>query len=118
MSYLATTRGALLRGTDTTDALGDDADDNSEAAIVEGWEDWPLGLIEKKGSEFSEATNTWRTIYYFAGRAPGNLPVEYGDRIRDNRDGRVYSIEEIHRTPRSLAGTASVTLRLRRTATP
>lgn len=112
MSFLATTRGALLRGS-TTDALGDEIDTNGVPVV--GFEDFPLSLIERMTREQDPATNLWRTVRYFAGRVPSNLPVDDGDRIRDNRDGAVYAIDSFRREPRSLAGRASTTLKLRRT---
>lgn len=109
---VATTRGALLRGTDATDALGDEIEDNT--AIVVGWEDFPLSIIEKDSREFDEASSTWRTVKKLVGRAKGTLPVDDGDRIRDLRDAAVYAVDSITRTPRGLSGRSSVTMTLRR----
>lgn len=108
---LATTRGALLRGT-TEDELGDEVDG---VDAVAGWDDFPLSLIERTTREQDPATNLWRTVRYFAGRVPFNVPVDDGDRIRDNRDGAVYVVDSIVGKPRSLAGRSSTTLKLRRT---
>ncbi len=114
MSFLATTRGALLRGVTTEDDLGDEIEDN--ATPVVGWDDFPMSLIERSKREWDPDSNLWRSIAYKVARVPSTLPVEAGDRIRDNRDGAVYPVDSIRREPRSLAGRASVTLQLRRTA--
>ncbi len=120
---LATTRGALLRGT-TEDALGDEFDNNTTPLIVRDekgnvigdWSDFPLSLIERETREQDPASNTWRTVRYFAGRVPADVPVDEGDRIRDNRDGKIYAVDSIRSEPRSLSGRSSVSLKLRRTA--
>lgn len=114
MTALATTRAALIRGGVTEDALGDEIENNA-TPLVE-WSDFPVSIIERDVNEFDDASNTWRTVRRHRARVPGNLPVEYGDRIRDNRDGIVYAIDSIRRAPRSLAGRAYATLMLRRSA--
>lgn len=107
---VATTRGALLRGT-TEDALGDEVD-----ALVEvvGFEDFAASLIERDRREFDEASNTWRTVRYFAGRFPGNVPAVVGDVFRDARDAKLYRIVEVESMPRGLSGRSSVTLTMKR----
>lgn len=110
---IATTRGALLRGTPTTDALGDVIDD--DASPVVGFEDFPASIIERSRREFDEASNAWRTVRYFAGRVPSSIPVKAGDRIRDNRDGAIFVVDEVERMARGLSGRASVTLTMKRT---
>ncbi len=105
---------------DTTRRRWAAAPNNSQSVLetrelVGDWSDFPLSLIEKTTREQDPATNLWRTVRYFAARVPSNLPVDDGDRIRDNRDGAVYAIDSFRREPRSLAGRASTTLKLRRT---
>lgn len=111
---VATTRGALLRGVSTTDALGDEIEDNT--AAVPKWEDFALSLIERDAREFDEASATWRTIRILVGRVKGTLPVDDGDRIKDLRDGTIYAVDSFKRTARGLSGRSSVTMKLRRTA--
>lgn len=106
---------------DTTRRRWATAPNNSQSVLetrelVGDWSDFPLSLIEKTTREQDPATNLWRTVRYFAARVPSNLPVDDGDRIRDNRDGAVYAIDSFRREPRSLAGRASTTLKLRRTS--
>lgn len=76
--------------------------------------DFALSIEEKTTREQDEASGTWRTVRYFAARIPSNIDIQYGDRIRDRRTGLFYSIDSIRSVPRSLAGRASTTLKLRR----
>lgn len=110
---IATTRGALLRGS-TTDDLGDEID--TDDTPVDGFDDFPVSLVEKSRNEFDEASNTWRSVRYFAGRVSSRVPVKSGDRIRDNRDGSLYLVGEVESMARGLSGRSSVTLTLKRTA--
>lgn len=87
-----------------------------ERELLGDWSDFPLSLIERETREQDPASNTWRTVRYFAGRVPADVPVDEGDRIRDNRDGKIYAVDSIRREPRSLSGRSSVSLKLRRTA--
>lgn len=119
---IATTRGALLRG-ETTDNLGDEVDTAAvvatplaDAAAGRSLADFPVSIVEKSRNEFDEASNAWRVVRYLAGRVPAYVPVEAGDRIRDNVTGAVYTVIETERMPRGLSGRASVTLTMRRTA--
>lgn len=108
---VATTRAALLRGS-TTDDLGDEVDTTT---IVSGFEDFPVSIIEKDATEFDQASATWRSVQKLIGRAAADVPVDEGDRIKDLRDGRIYAVDNVRRTPRGLSGRSSVTMRLRRT---
>lgn len=110
---VATTRGALIRGTTTKDALGDEIEDN--ATPLEGFADFPLSIIERDRREFDQASNQWRTVRKLTGRVSATVPVDEGDRIKDLRDGAVYALDEFKRTPRGLSGRSSVTMTLRRT---
>jgi hypothetical protein len=110
--YLATTRGAVLRGGTAVDALGDDVADD---AVVPGMTDFPLGLTERSRTVFDQSTGTPRTIRVVTGRVPAHFQLEDGDVIRDNRTGKLYAIDEKTDTPRGIAGAASLTLTLRLT---
>lgn len=109
---IATTRGTLYRGT-TTDALGDETDNNVEP--VAGAVDFPISITEKDRREFDIASNQWRAVRELVGRVSPRLDVRPGDRVRDLRDGRIYAVDGIRRTARGMSGRASVTLTLRRT---
>lgn len=119
---IATTRGALLRG-ETTDALGDEIDalavvvdlDEDGVTILKSYDDFAVSIIERSRREFDEASNTWRTVRYYAGRCPVTIPVRAGDTIRDNRDGKLYVVSETERMARGLSGRSSVTLTMKRT---
>lgn len=108
---VATTRAALLRGS-STDGLGDEVD---TATIVPGFEDFAVSIIEKDATEFDQASATWRSVQKLIGRAAADVPVDEGDRIKDLRDGRIYAVDNVRRTPRSISGRSSVTMKLRRT---
>lgn len=108
---VATTRAALLRGT-TTDALGDEVDG---ATVVVGFENFPMSIIEREAREYDPDSNTWRTVRKLVGRTSARITPVPGDRIKDHRDGVIYSIGEITRTARGLSGRSSVTMGLKRT---
>lgn len=120
----ATTRGALLRGTTTKDGFGDEIDDNSTPYVVKDgqgnvtadYSDFPLGLTERSRREQDPASGMWSTVRYMSARVPWRVGaiISDGDRIRDNRTGLVYQLDEMRRTPRSISGHSSVTLNLRR----
>lgn len=109
---VATTRAALLRGS-STDGLGDEVDANTTP--VAGFEDFPISIIERDGTEFDQASSTWRSIRKLIGRVSASVPVNEGDRIKDLRDGKIYALDNFRRTARGLSGRSSVTMRLRRT---
>lgn len=128
MTFLATTRVAILRGT-VEDALGDEVDDNGtlDEAIVDGLSDIPASLIETSKAVYDPASGTRRTVRVIACELPTAVghpdtgertPVALwdGDRIKDNVTGRIYAIDESVHIPRSLAGMSSLTLDLRDTA--
>lgn len=109
---IATTRGDLLRG-QTTNALGDEVDDNESTPAKA---DFPVSIIERSRSEFDQASNTWRSVRYYAGRVKSNVPVKAGDRIRDRVTGSIYTVGEVEGMARGLSGRSSVTLTMKRSA--
>lgn len=108
---IATTRGAILRG-QTEDVFGELVDADTPAA---GLGDIPVAITEASRSVFDPAEGSFRTVRELIGRIPGNIVVQDGDRLRDNRTGEIFIIDEDERTRRSISGRASVTLALRRT---
>ena len=110
---IATTRGALYRGT-TEDEYGDEIDNN--ATPVEGFEDFPVSIIETDANVFDQASSTWRTVTKLTGRVSTRIPIDDGDRIKDLRDGAIYTVDDFTSTPRGISGRSSVSMKLRRTA--
>ena len=108
---LATTRAAILRGTE----LDEFEQTIDTASPLVGFDDFPASIIEHSREVFDPADSTLRTVRKLVGRIPANVPVQDGDRLRDNRTGEIYIIDEDERTPRGISGRASVTLSLRRT---
>ena len=107
----ATTRAAILRGS-TEDEFGEPVDTPTPVA---GLDDFPAAITEVDDSVFDPADSSWRTVRKLVGRVPYWVGILEGDRLRDNRDGKVYLIDEVQRARRSISGRASVTLTLRRT---
>lgn len=108
---IATTRGALIRGAVTEDAAGDEIE---SVAVLAGFEDFPLSLIEKDRREWNPATNTARTVRVYMGRVSSRIPIQTGDRIKDLRTGTIYALDgDFLRTARGLSGRSSVTLKLK-----
>lgn len=81
-----------------------------------GREGFPLSLILKNERTFDQASGEWRTVEYYAGRVPSYVDVDEGDRVKDLRDGAIYTVDEFTRIARGLSGRSSVTLKMRRTA--
>lgn len=108
---IATTTASLLRG-EEVDELGDEID---SLTVAPGFASFPISIIEVDASEYEPDSNTWRTVRVLVGRTSARISPEPGDRIRDLRDGVIYSIGEITETPRGLSGRSSVTLALKRT---
>jgi hypothetical protein len=108
---IATTRAAILRGT-VEDVFGEPTDAD---VVAPGLDDFPASITERARSVYDPAEQTFRTVRELVGRIPYWVGLQDGDRLRDNRTGIVYIIDEDERTPRSISGRASVTLSLRRT---
>jgi hypothetical protein len=108
---VATTRAALVRGVTTTDDLGDEVETDE---AVPGFDDFPAAITERGRSEQDVNTGTWRTVRELVARVPADLPVLPGDRLKDLRDGHIYAIGDIERTPRGISGRSSATLTLKR----
>lgn len=109
---LATTRGALLRGT-IEDEFGELVD--ADTPVAGRLSDFPVAITEKGRSVYDPAESTWRTVRELIGRVPAWVVVQEGDRLRDNVTGEVFIIDEDERQRRSISGRGSVTLALRRT---
>lgn len=126
MTFLATTRVAIIRGT-TENALGDEVESNGNDAVVTALRDLPACLVETTKNVYDPATATRRTVRLVTCRVPAAIthpdtgaatPVQLveGDRVRDNVTGRIYAFNEAKTVPRALSGQSSLTLDLRATA--
>lgn len=111
MNGWATTRGALLRGS-AVDAFGDEVDVNAEPVI--DWNNFPLSLIERRRNVQDATTGTWSVQAEWRARVPQTLPIEAGDRIRDNRDGVIYEVSDFSSVKRGISGWSSRSIALQR----
>lgn len=83
--------------------------------VVADYTNLPASITETSRSVFDPSSGEWRTVRYYKGRLPATTPLVAGDRLRDNRTGRIYTIEEDERTPRSISGRSSLSLDLKLT---
>lgn len=113
MTFLATTRASVLRGT-TTDALGDEVDANGGSPVA-GYDDLIASIVERRTSVYDPASGTRRTVRFYSCRLPYFVVLAEGDRIKDNNTGEIFAITEKVTVPRSLAGQSSLTLKLTKT---
>lgn len=103
MTYLATTRGSVMRATAADVGGHGDTLDNNTTPVV-GMTNAPISLIERTKNVQDPDTHTWRTIRYLEAIVPPAWTLQLGDRIRDDRTGIVYAISSHTSVPRSLAG--------------
>lgn len=126
MTFLATTRVAILRGS-TTSALGDEVESNGDAAIVPALASLPASLVERTKNVYDPASGARRTVRLITCRVPARVGhpatgvattvvLVEGDRVKDLGTGRIYALAETVTVPRSLAGQSSLTLDLTATA--
>lgn len=92
MYAVPTTLVSVLRGT-TTDDLGDVIDGATVAASG-----IPFSLIEQRKSVYLHAENRRQTVLVAIGRGPADMDVTEEDRIRDERSGLIYVIDNVTRT--------------------
>jgi len=114
MTFLATTKVALLRGTMLDH--GDEVDDNripdALVTLPGNKTATPASLIQKSKNVQDPSSGTWRKVSYMRCQLSPTTPVQDGDRIIDLRTFIIYSITDSTAVPRSLAGQASLTLDL------
>lgn len=84
-----TTTVSVLRGT-TTDGFGDVVDGTTVAASG-----IPFSLIERTRTVFVPADNRVQQIAIITGRGPATMDVAAGDRLRDERTGLLYVIDNV-----------------------
>lgn len=109
MSFLATTRCDILRGSaPATNGIGDEVD--VDAVTIA---DKRISIIERSRNVQDTTTQTWRAVAYFAARLDPDVAVQDGDRIKDRRTGTIYAIDKIKRTESTIAGQRQLLLELR-----
>lgn len=86
---VATTTVSVLRGT-TTDPYGDVMD--SDTPIVTGL---PISIIEQRRKVFTADNPDPRTVRYITGRVGSGTDIRVNDRLKDERTGYVYAVDEI-----------------------
>jgi hypothetical protein len=91
---IATTRVTILRGT-STDLFGDTVDTDTEAG-TEAQTDIPASLIEQTRTSRGPASGTPRVVRSAIARLPAGTDVTADDRIRDERTGRTYSVDQVN----------------------
>lgn len=109
MTFLATCLADIFRGS-TTNGPGDEIDANDAehriAASV------PASLIEVNKRIQDPSTGTWRTVRMAKGRLTFGADIAPGDRIKDLTTSTIYYVDEVNRTPRTIAGQAQLLLDL------
>jgi hypothetical protein len=110
MYAIPTTTVSVLRGT-TTDDLGDVIDNLTVAAsgIV-------FSLIEQRKTVFVPSANRLQQVMIAIGRGPADMDVTAADRIKDERSGLIYVIDNVSRV-QSPVTMNDVRLDLRRAST-
>jgi hypothetical protein len=86
MSFLATTRVTILRGT-ATDRYGDDVDTDTVVAV-----DVPASILERPVTGARPAGGRTDTQRTHALRVWKAVDVRQGDRIRDQKTGFIYAV--------------------------
>ena len=84
-----TTTVTVLGGTETG-PYDDPAESNTEVATG-----IPASIIEGRQIVATEADQQARVIRYYTGRLPHGTTVDDSQRIRDERTGDVYSIDNV-----------------------
>lgn len=108
MWALATCRASIFRGT-YTDEYGDTVPNNAAALHT----DVLASIIEKNSRVWDPATQTPRVVRVVSGTVPSTTDILTGDRIRDDRNGVLYVVQNVTR-PRTPGRTPDVALELKR----
>jgi hypothetical protein len=86
VSFLATTRVTILRGT-ATDRYGDEVDTDTVIAV-----DVPASILERPVTGARPASGRKDTPRTYALRVWKAVDVRQYDRIKDQRTGRIYAV--------------------------
>lgn len=106
MTFIATTTATFMRGS-TEDEFGDEVDSNEPYT-----ESIPVAITQKQMRVFLPDTNEYRTVRQYVGRVNVQVAVQKGDRLKDDRSGQVYLVDEVTYST-SLAQTQGCILDLR-----
>jgi len=87
--FHANTTATVFRGTDT-DEYGDTVD--VDTVVHSGVR---MSIIEQARRVFVPADNQDRVIRFTRGRAPSDITILEGDRIRDERNNLTYIVEAV-----------------------
>lgn len=108
MWALATCRASIFRGT-TPDPYGDPVPNNSSPSAT-----GVLLAVDELSSQVWElSTQTPRVVRTIRGTVPSTTDIVTGDRIRDDRHGVLYVVQNVTR-PRTPGRTRDVELELKR----
>ena len=112
-NFRPTTYVTILRTSpsDLTDEFGDPLDNETVSSTGN-----PFSIIQQRQRQFLPAENRTTIIEVIAGRCRGNVDVKNTDRLKDERTGFIYMIEELFR-PQDPIGAAAYSMTLRRIKT-
>ncbi|MEV8610107.1 head-tail adaptor protein [Amycolatopsis sp. NPDC051373] len=108
MWALATCRASIFRGT-VPDEYGDPVPNNTTPAAS----GVPLAVDERNSRVFDQATQTPRVVRVVTGTVPSTTDVLTGDRIRDDWNGVLYTVQNVTR-PRTAGRAPDTVLELKR----
>lgn len=94
MRYRATTRVSVYRGTTTND-YGDEVDTDTTPVYV----NVPASLIAQTRTQRNPSSGEVRVTHVVKCRIPRNRAVQKGDRVKDERTGQVYLLEDVTEPP-------------------
>lgn len=108
MSFLANTKITIApTSSDTPDEYGD-----SSGNAPFGAKRHRASVIERSKTVVDPASGEARTVRFAVGRVRPGTAVSQGDRIK-TKAGKVYVVDEVTETDRSIAGAHDVLLDLR-----
>jgi DNA/RNA-binding domain of Phe-tRNA-synthetase-like protein len=109
MYAMANCRISVLRGT-ALDEFNDVVDTGATTPLLHGL---PAQIIESSHITTDPSTQMPRTVRTIQAALPSNLPLDTGDRIRDDGTGVVYTVQSLER-PSTLGFTPDLAATLRR----
>lgn len=108
---IATTTASVWRAASVEDDRGDEVD-APLTEVSRAIKSEPAAVTEKSRRVFNPESQRWESVRAATGRLYPRHQVLKGDRLRDDRTGVLYSVEEV--TPvRGLGGRTELLLDLR-----